>query len=406
MKSVIIFTVVLFAFSGLLFPFTSVEARSAKDTLTIHTVWVTGNNSCYHNDTQRMNEFQKEIILKYLTAYGLDLFYYNPTCMTEWEYNSYEPPNYTDLVIVVYNKNIGRDVLHERNMGGFFQWNNMETKNALRIETCECPSFDYNDSIWVLSHELAHFALYYLGYDRDIFEGYVHAVQSRYYQYCPDGDTTNLRCDGLWQKFEGYSRDYKMMRVYPGATSVDPPQAKFVNYLGSKSNPTTLDDKFEFQKEKEVSETHKKNLAKLQQEKQDREEKKKKQYLQDVRIIQQNLYVEHEKLQRGIIDAENSLKGLSGKSKLEQDRINKAWDLLKDSKNKVEKLKENYANGDREMGKGTNLIGNAHAWYLTNQNYPGKIGENLIQISSLIENVKTNEVYAEQNKTCFMFWCW
>ncbi|MCV0411583.1 hypothetical protein [Nitrosarchaeum sp.] len=235
MPKFILLFLILFAFSGLLIPVNTIYAKSAQDTLTVHTVWVTGNNSCYHNDVQRMNEFNKEIIVKYLLAYGLDFFYYPPTCMTESQYRSYTSPDYTDLVIVVYNQNIGRDILHARNIGGFFEWSNTSNKNALTIETCECMSSNFNDSVWVLSHELAHFALYYLGYDRDIFEGYVHAVQSRYYSYCPDGDTRDSRCDGLWEKIKGYSRDYTVMKVYPGATSVKPPQAKYVNYVGTQN---------------------------------------------------------------------------------------------------------------------------------------------------------------------------
>ena len=129
-KKFILIISILFAFSGLLLPINFIYAKSAQDTLTIHTIWVTGNNSCYYNDVQRMNEFHKEVIMKYLQAYGLDFYYYPSECMTQWEYDSYESPDYTDLVVVIYNKNVGRDVLHAKNIGGFFEWSNTENKNA------------------------------------------------------------------------------------------------------------------------------------------------------------------------------------------------------------------------------------------------------------------------------------
>ena len=134
----------------------------------------------------------------------------------------------------------------------------------------------------------------------------------------------------------------------------------------------------------------------------------KQKYLTSISIVQQNKYQEHEKLQRGVDESYASLKGISGKSKLEQDRIDKAWDLIKDSKTKLLKLKQNYKNGDNELSKGSAYAGNAHGWYLADQTSPGKIGENLIQISSLIEDVKTNQVYADNNQsqTCFLMWCW
>jgi len=212
----------------LLFPAnSSFASHSVEDTLTIQTIWITGNKSCYYNDERRMNEWHDEIIRKYLSLYGLRFYTYTPICMTEAQYQIFGPADYTDLLIVIYNKNIGRDELHSRNIGGFFSSASSDTKNELRIEVCECPNYVYNENVWVLSHELAHFALFYLGYPRDVFVDWVHDIQFRYYAYCPEGDTTNIRCNGLWQKIEGNTRNYKVMKVYSGAFGVTPPQAKF-----------------------------------------------------------------------------------------------------------------------------------------------------------------------------------
>lgn len=219
-------------------PLGKVSASSFKDTLTFQTIWVTGNKSCYYNDQQRMNEYN-ELIKLYLSKYGLDYWYYNPECMTEAEYASYQPPDYTDLLIVVYNKNIGRDILHARNMGGFFQWGDQVNKNVLRIETCECLSSKYNDPVWVLSHELSHFTLYYLGFPQEVFADWVHQVQYAYYAYCPDGDITDPRCNGLYTTIEGANRNYQVMAIYQDAYYATPPQKKYVNYVASEKHAGT-----------------------------------------------------------------------------------------------------------------------------------------------------------------------
>ena len=229
----IISIILFFALLGLLIPTNTIYAKSVQDTLTIQTIWVTGNKSCYFNDNARLMEYHNEIILKYLGLYGLYPYSYEPVCINELEYESYQPPDYTDVLIVIFNKNIGRDVLHANNKGGYFAYDDSGNKSELRIVVCECPSFKYNDSAWVISHELAHFALFYLGLPESEWADWVHNVQSRYYAYCPDGDTTSYLCNGLYLKIEGYTTNYKVMAINTEAYGKTPPQIKFVNYLST-----------------------------------------------------------------------------------------------------------------------------------------------------------------------------
>jgi len=209
------------------------DAKSVEDTFTFQLIWVTGNRSCYQSDHQFMAEYQ-DLTQTYLSAYGLDHFYFPAQCITLAEFEDFQPPQYTDLLIVVYEKTTGRVILHDNFRGGYFQPYDTLHSSGLKIETCQCPSFNYNDPIWVLSHELSHFALYYLGFTPTIWVDWVHNIQNRYYQYCPDGDTTDNRCNGLYTKIHGISRVYKTMSIYPTADQGTPFQSKF-SYVDSSS---------------------------------------------------------------------------------------------------------------------------------------------------------------------------
>jgi len=278
----------------------------------------------------------------------------------------------------------------------------MENKNALKIEVCECPSFTFNDSVWVLSHELAHFALYYLGYDRDTFAGYVHSAQSRYYAYCPEGDTTDSRCNNLWQKMIGYSRDYKVMKVFPGATSATPPQAKFVNYLSNQNNDySNQNNNYNFSEEQkfknlEREKIHQENVLKIQKAKEEREKAK---IYNDASEVQTQAYQKLQKLREGVMDAEQSLRKASADTPEQKKVIDKAWDLLKTNQATLTQITNMYEAGDRQFG--LENYGSAIFSYNYNDKESKQVGDNLKEISKLLEKVETMKP-----QTCFLFWCW
>lgn len=233
MRRRIVYSVLGLLVFFLLFPVEVGYSSSPKDSLTIQTIWVTGNKSCFSNDWQRLEEYQRDLILPYLNIYGLEPLTQPLECMSQSEYELFESPDYTDLLIVIYNKNIGRNILHSNNLGGYFLSEDIFSKNGLRIEVCECPTFEYGDPVWVLSHELSHFVLFYYGMPQEIWLDWVHIVESLYDENCPEGYTITPKCEGLWREYRGENRDFKVMEIYSEALGKTPPRVKFVNYLNS-----------------------------------------------------------------------------------------------------------------------------------------------------------------------------
>lgn len=382
---------------SLFIPVNSAYSQSPKEQFTIQTIWVTGNKSCYHNDIQRLNEYHEEIILKYLSLYGIYPRYYPVKCMTEAEYDSYQPYDYTDLLIVIYNKNIGRDVLHANNMGGYFQTSDYISKNGLKIVVCECEGYNFNDAIWVLSHELAHFSLFYLGLPKETWVDWVHNVQTKYYRYCPDGDTTNSNCNGLWQKYEGTNRNYKVMKVNRDAYGHSPPQVKFVNYVSTQEKPQNFgNENNNVLKELQTALDDNKVVVKTPPDSDYRE------LAYSSKIIYQDKLNE---LESGIKTAESSLSGLYYTSPDSQKKIQQAWDKRYYTLESFEYAKAKWNEAQNEINKGNfkNAVTlfNQIDWYAT------EIGNNLTWISAAIYDAENMEKeYTKQDSFCFLIWCW
>jgi hypothetical protein len=94
----------------------------------------------------------------------------------------YETPQDLDLLVVVYSKNLGESELHSQKMGGLFTHSgpNKSLNNAILI--CDCSNFYYSDPVWILTHELSHFVLYFLEFDMSVIEDLVHESDDKYDQ--------------------------------------------------------------------------------------------------------------------------------------------------------------------------------------------------------------------------------
>ena len=88
------------------------------------------------------------------------------------------------MLIIVLDSNLGQEELHKRKMGGLYTHAGTDKFQNHEIIICDCPNFYYSDPVWILTHELSHFILYYLEYDYSIIESLVHSYDEKYEPKC------------------------------------------------------------------------------------------------------------------------------------------------------------------------------------------------------------------------------
>ena len=187
-----------------------------SEKLTWELIMISSYPACsnYH---YQMTERYHEIAQKYFELYQLENSYYKPTCMTEKKYNTeFEPPAELDLLIVVYDRNKGRADLHEQDIGGFYNHFGAEWTHNHTIVFCDCSNFKFSDPNWILTHELSHFILYYLGFDSEVVEDHVHSLDAKY-DFCVEETYTEEKCSSVKTRIEAKNHDWVVMAPYPEA---------------------------------------------------------------------------------------------------------------------------------------------------------------------------------------------
>jgi len=166
---------------GLLVPLNASAIHQTEE-MTWQLIMISSYPACsnYH---YQMTDLYHDLTLRYFEAYQFENTSYKPACMTEKKYSDYEIPEDVDLVILVYDRNKGRSDLHSNDMGGFYSHVGDEWTHHHTIVFCDCSNFSYSAPTWILTHELSHFVLYYLGYDRSIVEDLVHLMDAES-DYC------------------------------------------------------------------------------------------------------------------------------------------------------------------------------------------------------------------------------
>jgi tetratricopeptide (TPR) repeat protein len=162
-----------------------------------------------------------EITQKYLDLYKLDHNNYQPECFTEKDFTEeYEKPFDLDLIILVFDKDKGITDLHTHNTGGIYmyQGNDLSTNHTIII--CDCPNFKYSDPVWILSHELSHFVLNYLGFDLKLVEEEIHGLDYKF-DSCVEGAYDDL-CTTIKARIETSRADLTVMNPYEPAIGKEP----------------------------------------------------------------------------------------------------------------------------------------------------------------------------------------
>lgn len=172
----------------------------------------------HHYMVQKYNEITE----KYLDLYGLENSQYEPECYTEISFaEEYEKPYDLDLLILVYDRDKGRVELHSLNTGGLYIHQGSDSSTNHTVIICDCPNFKYSDPVWILSHELSHFVLNYLGFDLDIVEKEIHELDYKF-DSCVEGSYDNL-CSTIKTTIDTQRSDWVVMIPYEPAIGKNPP---------------------------------------------------------------------------------------------------------------------------------------------------------------------------------------
>jgi len=163
---------VIFGMTMLFAPI-DVHAIHQSDELSWKLIMISSYPACSNYHYQMTNHYH-DVTERYLALYQLNNESDKPECMTEEKFAEYEPPEELDLIILVYDRNKGRDELHTQDMGGFYSHFGNEWTHNHTIVFCDCSNFKYSNPTWILSHELSHFVLYYLEFDKTLVEDMVH----------------------------------------------------------------------------------------------------------------------------------------------------------------------------------------------------------------------------------------
>ena len=163
------------------------------------------------------NEYQV-IVEEYFMLYGFDSNFYKPECYSnekfDWKYNQ---PDDLDLLILLYDRDLGRELIHPLGIGGLYAHSGGDITHNHTIIFCDCSNFKFSDTEWILTHELSHFILNYLGYDLGVIENDIHEIDSKYDE-CAEGNYDESCIEiGAYLDGERLNHKIKVMKPYEPA---------------------------------------------------------------------------------------------------------------------------------------------------------------------------------------------
>jgi len=193
-------------------------ANHLSEDMSWQLVYITHNSACSNYDTQKTMMYS-EISSSYLNEYQLANFQYDPLCINQYEYPDYKAPVDLDMIILVYDKDIGRSELNLLKIGGYYHHSGPDIKQNHAIVICDCPTFDYSSPTWILSHELSHFVLTFNGYDIQLVEDLVHENDAAYDQCILTGTSCSASVMKIRSDASAYS--YSVMPLYEPAIGLN-----------------------------------------------------------------------------------------------------------------------------------------------------------------------------------------
>ncbi len=189
-------------------------ANHLSEDMSWQLVYITHNSVCSNYDIQKTRMYS-EISSSYLNEYQLANSQYDALCVNQFAYSDYQAPSDLDMIILVYDKDIGRQELNSLKIGGYYHHTGPDIKQNHAVVICDCPTFDYSSPVWILSHELSHFVLTSNGYDIEVVEDLVHEYDAAYDQCILTGTSCSSSVLKLRSETAAYS--YSVMPLYEPA---------------------------------------------------------------------------------------------------------------------------------------------------------------------------------------------
>jgi len=186
-----------------------------SDELKWQMVFISSAPACSNYHYQMMQTYY-DVVVEYLKLYQVENDSYDPLCITEKKYYSeYESPDDLALIIIVYDDDLGQKELHANKMGGLYTHSGIDRTQNHAIIICDCSNFYYSSPVWILSHELSHFVLYYNDLEMSVIEDMIHANDVKYDQCLEDSTVCKSNAIKMQAGPGGYL--YSVMPIYESA---------------------------------------------------------------------------------------------------------------------------------------------------------------------------------------------
>ena len=180
-------------------------------------LFVTSNDDCTWEEFGKMH-FYNEVTYHYLLAWGLEPTQVDPLCVPNTTLDSISDEYYgKDLTIVLLDETIGvSHLLKDSHAWGYFQTPNLIVSGDLaNIQAEEGTLTDVDiASEWTLSHELAHFVLYYVGEPESVWVDWVHDTEDANEYYISPDTPEDPACEEVYDTIEVNGMEVFVMRPY------------------------------------------------------------------------------------------------------------------------------------------------------------------------------------------------
>lgn len=199
-------------------PFITTESFAQEDNeeLKWQTIFIANSPACSNYDYQMLNKYS-EIAEGYLNKYNIRNSAYGSQCFSYTKFlTEYQSLTDLELVLIIFDRDLGENILHNQKMGGMYTHKGIDRTQNNLILFCDCPNFYYSDPVWILSHELSHFALHYLGYDSTIVEDLVHSKDKKYDE-CRKNYDDSCKSVIMKLRLDSMAYSFTVMPIYQDA---------------------------------------------------------------------------------------------------------------------------------------------------------------------------------------------